>query len=231
MEDSHQLVQLVVTAPLVAHDLYRFFHAGEEEVMALRGVSVRVDSSETVAVTGPSGSGKSTLLACLAGLDEPSGGTVWIDGRRISRQSQTEITRLRAQHIGMLFQTNNLIDGLTVRENIELVQRLASKRNAAFRDELIDRLGLQSLANRLPAQLSGGEIARVGLGVALANEPAVVLADEPTGELDGETETDVLDLLVDYADQGGAALVVTHSDKVASAARRVIHMEDGVVAP
>jgi putative ABC transport system ATP-binding protein len=222
-----------MTALLEAESLYRFYHAGDDETLALQGVSLAVAAGEMVAVTGPSGSGKSTLLACLAGLDEPSGGMVRVAGRRLSRRPETERAALRATTIGMLFQSANLVEHLDVAENVALAQRLAGRagrKDRAGVGELLANVGLQARAHARPSQLSGGELARAGLAVALANQPAIVLADEPTGELDGVTAARVLDLLRRRADDGGAVVVVTHNPAVAAAADRTIALADGRVA-
>jgi putative ABC transport system ATP-binding protein len=219
-----------MTAPaLEATDLYRFFHAGDEETLALRGVSLRVDAGELVAVTGPSGSGKSTLLACLAGLDEPDGGMVRVAGAVVSRRPEPDQAALRARHIGMLFQSANLLEHLTVDQNITLAQRLGGTPDADRRVALLADLGLAARGHAYPSQLSGGEAARAGLAVALANDPTVVLADEPTGEVDATTEQHVLAMLRRRARAGGAVVVVTHSPAVAAAADRTIALADGRV--
>ncbi|MFJ1608145.1 ABC transporter ATP-binding protein [Streptomyces sp. NPDC088253] len=226
------------TAPVPAHEtshddalnareLYRFFWSGEEETLALRGVSLRVRRGETVAVVGPSGAGKSTLLSCLAGLDEPSGGEVRVDGVRISHRPETERARLRAQHIGVLLQTRNLVAHLSVRDNVRLAHSAVRGRPAVSARELLDEVGLAGRAHALPRQLSGGELARAGLAVALANSPAVLLADEPTGELDGGTERLILQMLRDRAALGCAVLIVTHSAEAVRVADRVIALDDG----
>ncbi|MEU9867912.1 ABC transporter ATP-binding protein [Actinomadura sp. NPDC048021] len=213
--------------PLEADEIYRFYRAGDEETRALRGISLAVAAGEFVAVTGPSGSGKSTLLACLGGLDEPDGGTVRVGGVRISHRPQVERTALRAHLIGMLFQSGNMLEHLTVRANVDLVQRLAGRPDPAWRNTLLDELGLADRDRARPAQLSGGESARAGLAVALANRPAVLLADEPTGELDRRTERRVLDLLRDRAAQGTAVVVASHSPAVAAAADRTLTLDEG----
>jgi putative ABC transport system ATP-binding protein len=218
-----------VSAVLEALDLYRFFHAGDEETLALRGVSVRADAGEVVAVTGPSGSGKSTLLACLAGFDEPDGGAVRVAGERLTRRSESERAALRARHIGMLFQSGNLLEHLSVEDNVVLAQRLAGHLDAAWRRDLLEQLGIADRAKARPSALSGGEAARAGLATALANHPEVLLADEPTGEIDGVTEGRVLGLLRQRAAAGAAVVVVTHSPAVAAWADRVVQLLDGKV--
>jgi putative ABC transport system ATP-binding protein len=219
-----------MTAPLQAESLYRFFHAGDEETLALQGVSLEVAAGEVVAVTGPSGSGKSTLLACLAGLDEPDGGMVRVNGERLSRRPEHERARVRGQGIGILFQQANLVGHLSVIDNVALAQRLAGDpAPASWRAEVLERCGLTSRAGARPSQLSGGELARAGLAVALANDPAVLLADEPTGELDEVTARRVLDLLHARAAGGAAVLIVTHTPEVAESADREIRLRDGRV--
>jgi putative ABC transport system ATP-binding protein len=215
--------------PLEARDLYRFFHAGDEETLALRGVSLSLEPGEMVAVLGPSGSGKSTLLACLAGLDEPDGGTVWIAGERITRRSEAERGRVRARGVGVLLQTGNLLDHLPVLGNVELAQRVAGAPDTVRARALLDDLGLERQGDARPSTLSGGEAARAGLAVALANDPSVLLADEPSGELDRDSEAMVLEILMGHARAGGAVCVVTHSDHVAGAADRILRIWDGSV--
>jgi putative ABC transport system ATP-binding protein len=218
-----------MTAALSANDLYRFYHAGDEETLALRGVSVSVDPGEIVAVTGPSGSGKSTLMACLAGLDDPDGGSVRIEGFRLSRRPEVERAKVRARRIGMLFQSANLIEHLDISANLALAQRIAGRIEPRRRHALLERLGLTSRARAYPSQLSGGESARAGLAVALANEPAVILADEPTGELDSVNAARVMELLRDETDHGAAAIIVTHDAEIGTLADRRVVLEDGRV--
>ena len=222
---------------LVAEDLYRFFRGGDEETLALRGVSLQVDSGETVAVVGPSGSGKSTLLACLAGLDEPAGGCAWVAGERVSHRPERERARLRARRIGVLLQSGNLVTHLSVLDNVRLAQHAARTARSSARPvgtspgEVLASVGLADRAHALPRQLSGGEAARAGLAVAIANQPAVLLADEPTGELDGQTEQRVLRQICLQAAGGAAVLLVTHSPDVIGFADRVITLHDGKVQP
>jgi putative ABC transport system ATP-binding protein len=213
-----------------ARELYRFFHAGDDETFALRGVSIEVWPGEMVAVAGPSGSGKSTLLACLAGLDEPDGGHVIIAGERITRRPEGTRAGLRARWIGMLLQSGNLLEHLSVAQNIEAAQALVPRepgRRGRAAAGLLSDVGLAERASARPSTLSGGESARAALAVAMANDPPVLLADEPTGEVDKRAERRVLGLLRGRADDGKAVLVVTHSDDVAAAAHRVVHMVDG----
>jgi putative ABC transport system ATP-binding protein len=219
------------TPVLEARNLYRFFRAGEEETLALRGVSLTVQAGTTVAVLGPSGSGKSTLLSCLAGLDEPAGGTVVVCGERVSHRPETERARIRARRIGVLLQTGNLLQHLDVRGNVRVAQLASGTVAPQHRaDELLEQVGLAARRRAYPTELSGGELARAGLAVALANDPDVVLADEPTGELDGDTEQQVLRLLGEHASRGAGLVVVTHSREVARMADRVLTLIDGQVS-
>ncbi len=217
-------------AVLQVRDVYRFYRAADEETLALRGVGFDVAAGETVAVVGPSGSGKSTLLGCLAGLDEPAGGSVTVAGQRLTHRPEAVRARIRARSMGILLQSGNLLDHLSVADNVSLVAAAGRgrRRGPAARD-LLERVGLSGRARALPGQLSGGETARAGLAVALANDPPLLLADEPTGELDGDTEQQVLDLLTGCAQRGTAVLVVTHSPQVLATADRVLTLQDGAL--
>ncbi|MGW6504403.1 ABC transporter ATP-binding protein [Nonomuraea angiospora] len=215
---------------LQAEELYRFYRSGEEETRALRGVSLHAAAGEVVLVSGPSGSGKSTLLACLAGLDDPDGGIVRVDGHRISHRPEAERAALRARLVGVLFQNGNLIEHLTVAANVDLAQRLAGRQDRRRRDELLARLGLSARARAWPSELSGGESARAGLAVALANRPPLLLADEPTGELDQHTEAPVLRLIREQAGERTAVVIASHSPAVRRLADRVVELKDGRAA-
>lgn len=221
----------VADSSLKADRLYRFYRAGEEETLALKGVSFELVPGEVLAVVGPSGSGKSTLLGCLAGLDDPSGGTVAVAGHRLSHRPGVERSALRADHVGVLLQSGNLVPHLTVTGNIVLAQASTSRgRDLPSVKALLAGVGLHERAEALPRELSGGETARAGLAVALANAPTVLLADEPTGELDGATEERVLSLLRTVASTGVAVLLVTHSTAGSALADRVVELLDGRVA-
>ncbi|WP_436762241.1 ABC transporter ATP-binding protein [Streptosporangium sp. V21-05] len=213
-----------------AQELYRFYRAGDEEVKALRGVSLEVAAGEVVVVTGPSGSGKSTLLACLAGLDEPDGGAVWIDSIRISHRPEAQRAALRARRVGVLLRSGNLIEHLTVRQNLDLAQKVAGRRDPRWADQVLDITGLSTRARAWPSTLSGGETARAGLVVALANRPAVLVADEPTAELGRGIEKGVLTLLRERADQNSAVVIASHSPAVRRFAGRVVALHDGRIA-
>jgi ABC-type lipoprotein export system ATPase subunit len=216
---------------LVVDDLFRFYHPGDAEVRALRGASLVVRRGETVALEGPSGSGKSTLLACIAGLDEPDGGTVTVSGRRMTRRPEAERSALRAECIGFLAQSDNLFAHLTVAENIAIQIELCGLQVGAARiSELLRLVELSERGDALPARLSGGESARAGLAVALAGNPALLIADEPTAEVDGETEARILDVLEQRRLNGGAALIATHSRSLSQRASRVLAIADGRIA-
>lgn len=224
-------VEVRSTMPILeATELYRFYHVGDEEIRALRGVTVIVEPGEMVVVIGPSGSGKSTLLACLTGLDEPDGGWVNLQGQRLTRRPEVERAAMRARTFGILLQSGNLFDHLTVENNIRLAQRLAGKPDEHRLTELLIRFGLEQRRATRPINLSGGETARAGLAVALSTQPLLLVADEPTGEVDAETEADVLDGLMDYRKQGGTLILATHSDALALRADRVIRLIDGKIS-
>lgn len=217
-------------AAIQAFDLYRFFHTEDSETLALRGVSLSVESGEMIALLGSSGSGKSTLLACMAGLDEPDGGHVELFGERLTRRPEALRAQLRARSIGILLQSNNLFASLRVRDNLSLAMQLAGKVDAGRREGLLEQLGIAGRAEALPGQLSGGELARAGLAVALVNAPRVLMADEPTGEVDAQTETQVIDVLEEQCRGGMAVLIATHSLHLAERAHRVLRMREGRIS-
>ena len=218
---------MAVTACIEAVELYRFFHNGDAETLALRGVSLRLEPGEMVALLGASGSGKSTLLNCLAGLDEPDGGHVDLLGERLTRRPEAERARRRGASIGILMQAHNLIPTLSLIDNMALAMGLAGKTDPARAERLFKQLGLAGHVTARPAQLSGGEVARAGLAIALAASPRVLLADEPTGEVDAATETRVLEVLNAQRAAGTAIVIATHSEALASHADRVVRMHDG----
>jgi len=199
-------------------------------VRAVDGVDVDVPAGETLAVMGPSGCGKSTLLHLLGGLDRPSAGEIWLDGQRIDQMSERGMAALRRDAVGFVFQAFHLMDELTAVENIELPALLAGRSPRAARrraTELLDQVGLADRARHLPAQLSGGQRQRVAIARALANSPRVVLADEPTGNLDSEATLDVLQLFESLHEAGQTLVIVTHDARIAATADRLISMRDG----
>jgi putative ABC transport system ATP-binding protein len=222
-------LHVALTPAVEARELYRFYHVGDDEVLALRGVSLAVLAGEMVAVMGPSGSGKSTLIACLTGLDNPDAGSVKIAGQRMTRQPESERAALRARSIGMLAQSRNLFTGLSVDQNVRLAMRLAGLDDARARAGVLEEVGLAQRRHALPHQLSGGEAARAGLAIALASNPALLVADEPTAEVDARTETWIINALRARRARGTAVVLATHSEPLARAADRVVMLRDGRV--
>jgi putative ABC transport system ATP-binding protein len=210
--------------------LRRTFEADLAPVRALRGVDIDVDTAEFVAVMGPSGCGKSTLLNLVAGLDLADDGEITLDGEVITGRSEDWLARMRRQHIGIVFQFFNLLEGMTALENVILPAMVAGRRRKAAESrarDLLDLLGVGGRAEELPAVLSGGERQRLAIARALANEPTLLLADEPTGALDSDGGREVLELFRRLHDDGQTILMVTHSDEVAAGADRVVRMRDG----
>ncbi|GAA4628418.1 ABC transporter ATP-binding protein [Actinoallomurus vinaceus] len=219
-------------AILRARGLRKEYGRGAGLVRAVDHVDLDVAPGETVAIVGPSGCGKSTLLHLLGGLERSTGGELHLADRRIDRMSETELARLRRHAIGFVFQAFQLVDELTARENVELPALLAgvgpreARRRAA---ELLERVGLADRASHLPAALSGGQRQRVAVARALIGRPLIVLADEPTGNLDSAATTEVLRLFAALRAEGQTLLLVTHESRVAATADRVITMRDGVL--
>jgi putative ABC transport system ATP-binding protein len=203
-----------------------------EAVHALRGVSLEIEPGEFVAIAGPSGSGKSTLLQLIGGIDTPTSGTVELMGTRLDTLSDRDLTRLRLNRLGFIFQRFHLLPVLTARENVELPMAEAGVRGPERRaraGELLAYVGLADRAEHRATQLSGGEMQRVAIARALANRPAVILADEPTGELDAATGQEILRLFRRLNGDGTTLVVVTHDEALAAQAGRVVHMVDGRV--
>jgi putative ABC transport system ATP-binding protein len=215
---------------LMAHDLSKDYPMNGEAVHALRGVSLALRSGEYVAVVGPSGSGKSTLLQLIGGIDTPSKGTVEIMGTPLTSLSDRELTRLRLTHLGFVFQRFHLLPVLTARENVELPMAEAGVSARERRERarmLLSYVGLEHRAGHRATQLSGGEMQRVAIARALANRPVLLLADEPTGELDAATGEEILALFSRLNEDGMTLVVVTHDERLAAQAGRTIHMLDG----
>lgn len=203
------------------------------ELNVLQGVSLEVEEGEFVAIVGPSGSGKSTLLSLAGGLMKPSSGQILLSGQDLAHLSEQESARLRREHIGFVFQSFNLLVDLTAAENVEFPMVLANVPEAmryARARELLARMGLDGKADHLPDELSGGQKQRVAIARALANSPGIILADEPTGNLDSATAAEVIDLLIDLNARDSVTLVmVTHSPDDAARADRLIHLRDGKI--
>ena len=219
-------------AIVACEGLSRRFGEGEAAVDALRGVSLEFPAGELTAIVGPSGSGKSTLMHLLAGLDKPTGGRAWIDGVEVTELDDKGLTALRREKLGFIFQFFNLVPVLDAAENVELPLKIAGRDvDPAWRDRLLETVGLADRSTHRPSELSGGQQQRVAIARALVARPAVVFADEPTGNLDSTSSSGVLDLLrrsVDEFDQ--TVVVVTHDPKVAARADRVVVLADGQVA-
>ena len=214
---------------LVTENLRRYYQLGDATVRALDGISLTVEKGEFIAIVGRSGSGKSTLLHMLGGLDVPTSGTVIVDGRDISGMTKDELTIFRRRKIGFVFQNYNLLPLMNVYENIILpIQLDGIKPDRKFVDNILEMLGLGKKKFAMPNQLSGGQQQRVALARALAAKPAIILADEPTGNLDSSTSQDVLGLIKVSGEQLGQTVVmITHNEEIAQMAGRIIRLEDG----
>jgi putative ABC transport system ATP-binding protein len=216
---------------VAAHELSRRYGEGETAVDALRGVSLQVVPGKLTAVMGPSGSGKSTLMHLLAGLDQPTSGEVTIAGTSIGKLNDTDLTKLRREHIGFIFQFFNLLPMLSAEENVVLPLSLAGEKlDRKWVDELMKRIGLAERSNHRPSELSGGQQQRVAIGRALVSKPTIVFADEPTGNLDSKTGGEILDLMRNSVDTyGQTTVMVTHDPRAAAIADRILFLADGVI--
>jgi ABC-type lipoprotein export system ATPase subunit len=233
LDPSKEWIVSTTGAALVrASGLRKEYGRGTGLLRAVDGVDLDVARGETVAVMGPSGCGKSTLLHLLGGLDRPSGGEVWLDGRRIDGLGENALARLRRSAIGFVFQAFHLMEELTAVENVELSALLAGRSPRESRRralDLLDRVGLGARGRSLPSTLSGGQRQRVAVARALVNEPAVVLADEPTGNLDSAATLDVLQLFDDLHTAGQTLIIVTHDARIAATTDRLLTMRDGAI--
>ena len=214
---------------LETRNLRKIYGSGDTEVRALDGVNLSVDSGEFVAIVGTSGSGKSTLLHMLGGLDRPTSGSVTVDGKDIFSLKDEALTIFRRRKIGFVFQSYNLVSVLNARENIVLPIQLDGRQvDEDFLDKIVNTLGLEKKLGSLPSQLSGGQQQRVAIARALAADPAIILADEPTGNLDSRTSQDVLSLLKVTSQKFAQTIVmITHNEEIAQTADRIIRIEDG----
>jgi len=216
---------------LSVRNLTKTYHSGGERVTVLRGVDLSVAAGERVALTGESGSGKSTLLHLIAGLDRPDGGEIKLTGTSVADLTEAGRAALRRDRIGLVFQQFNLIPSLTVEDNLVFQSRIAGRHDTSWHAELVERLGLGGLLKRYPEQLSGGQQQRVAIGRALAARPLLLLADEPTGNLDEATADDVLALARDLVARTGCGfLMVTHSAHLAATLDRQVNLSAGMIA-
>lgn len=218
-----------MTTILETKDLCKYYGSGATEVRALDGVNMSVESGEFVAIVGTSGSGKSTLLHMLGGLDRPTSGSVTVDGQKLFDLSDEALTIFRRRKIGFVFQAYNLVPVLSVYENIVLPLQLDGRSvDTAFLDDVVQALGLGEKLSSLPNQLSGGQQQRVAIARALAAKPAIILADEPTGNLDSKTSQDVLGLIkVTSQKYAQTTVMITHNEEIAQMADRIVRIEDG----
>ncbi|MBN1304247.1 MAG: ABC transporter ATP-binding protein [Anaerolineales bacterium] len=214
-------------------ELEKVYQTGEIKFQALRGISLEIQAGDFVAIMGESGSGKSTLLHVIGGLDQPTSGSVWMAGQQLDKMNETELARFRRSEIGFVFQFFNLIENLTVRANVELPalleDQLKKKEIRRRSEELLERLGISDQANKHPWELSGGQQQRVAIARAFINFPTLLLADEPTGNLDTSSGDEVLDILKDFNQGGQTTLMVTHAASAAKLANYVLFIRDGLI--
>ena len=217
---------------ICTEDLWKTYDMGAEEVHALRGVHLRIERNEYVAIMGPSGSGKSTLMNLIGCLDTPSKGHYWLNGNLVSELDDDELARIRNKEIGFVFQTFNLLARATALHNVELPLIYNGTPSAARLERAKEALGLVDLGDRMmhkPNELSGGQRQRVAIARALVNSPSILLADEPTGNLDSQTGVEIMNVLQKLFEQGNTIILVTHERDIAACAHRIIHVRDGKV--
>jgi putative ABC transport system ATP-binding protein len=217
---------------ILTRELKKDYELGAETVHALAGVDIQIDKNELVAIMGPSGSGKSTLLNLIGCLDTPSPGQYWLSGQEVSKLDDNDLARIRNREIGFVFQTFNLLSRTTALHNVELpliYSGMPAKERRARAQEALDAVGLADRVTHHPNELSGGERQRVAIARALVNQPSLVLADEPTGNLDSRTSQEIMDILVKLHERGETILLVTHERDIAAFAERLITLRDGLV--
>ena len=219
-------------ALIETRDLWKTYQMGDEEIHALRGVSISIERGEYVAIMGPSGSGKSTLMNLIGCLDSPTGGEYWLNGHRVSELGDDALARIRNKEIGFVFQTFNLLPRATALHNVELplvYAGMGSKERRAAAADALDRVGLSDRMQHRPNELSGGQRQRVAIARALVNRPSILLADEPTGNLDSATSEEIMTLFDALDREGQTIVLVTHEHDIAAHARRQVHLKDGRV--
>jgi len=231
MQEHDKTLELKTDTPiLVMEQLCKNYQLGTVELQVLRSIDLTIKQGESVAIMGPSGSGKSTLLNIIGCLDRPSSGSYWLGGQNVSTLNDDQLSFIRGTHIGFIFQSFNLINQLNVVENIEIpmyYQGFSENKSAQRARQLAEMVGLGDRFNHRPTELSGGQQQRVAIARALANSPLIILADEPTGNLDSESGLEILNILVRLHQQGKTLIMVTHDDDIATYAERTIHLFDG----
>ena len=211
-------------------DITKSYDIGQRELQVLRGLSFHVDEGEMVAIMGPSGSGKSTTLNVLGCLDRPTSGSYLLDGRDVSELSRSELANVRARKVGFVFQSYNLLPRMTALDNVKLGLRYADMRDTKRAREALERVGLGDRVAHRPNELSGGEQQRVAIARAIAKSPPVILADEPTGNLDSKSSEEIMDIIVSlHQEQGNTLVMITHEPDMAAYCQRIIHLKDGQV--
>jgi ABC-type lipoprotein export system ATPase subunit len=218
-----------MTALLEMRGLHRTYKRGPETVEALRDVDLTVSLGQVIAIVGASGSGKTTLLNIAGGVDRPTSGCVLFQGHRMETMSESELTNLRRRHVGMIFQDFCIVEGLTALENVKLPLMFSGAVAGDRALEMLEKVGISNRRSFYPHQLSGGEQQRVGIARALINEPELLLADEPTGNLDSKQASRIFDLFRTLAEDGKAVLIATHNEELARRADRVLHLKDGAL--
>ena len=221
-----------MTAIIRIRDLTREYRMGSERILALRGVTLDIDRNEYVAIMGPSGSGKSTMMNLLGCLDTPTDGEYWLNGEEVSRLTDDALARVRNREIGFVFQTFNLLPRATALHNVELplvYAGIGSRERRALSADALDRVGLKDRMQHRPNELSGGQRQRVAIARALVNQPSILLADEPTGNLDSATSQEIMVLFEALHTEGQTIVLVTHENDIAAHARRQVHLKDGRV--
>jgi len=211
-------------------DVKKEYLMGDSTINALDGVNVAINKGDFIAIIGPSGSGKSTMMNMVGALDTPTSGKIFLDGKNVAQMHESDLAQIRGRKIGFIFQTFNLIPTLTALENVSLpmmFQGTGKKERTRKAMELLEKVGLGDRENHLPSELSGGQRQRVAIARSLANNPDVILADEPTGNLDSKTGKEILELFVELNKEGKTIIIVTHDDDVAKKARKVLKMKDG----
>jgi putative ABC transport system ATP-binding protein len=218
--------------PVIELDnVWKTYNMGEVKVEALRGISLSINSGEFVAITGHSGSGKSTMMNMVGALDIPTKGTIYLDGKDISKMPESDLAKIRGRKIGFVFQQFNLISTLTALENVMLPMEFQEREDAKERAvETLELVGLKDRMNHKPKQLSGGQQQRVAIARALANNPEVILADEPTGNLDSKTGKEIMNLFENLNEKGKTVVLITHDIELANYGEKVIKLEDGLIA-